>query len=319
MASEPGNSRRQFLLDSAGQATALVIASGLTAQAGESAPQTGSPTDHHFRQVAGFNVPGRRVAAMAVGPEDRIFVAADRQVRIFDRRGIELRTIDFERTPRGIAVDRDGTLFVAQARAIEVVRGEDRDRVRWSLPTADVWFGGLALHGDEVCVADSAGGVVRRFNRDGVFLGTLAPASGKFSAPPEFFALGAAEGRLQVVDPRRHQVVAFAADGNRERTWGGASRELDGFAGCCNPVALAVRSDGRIVTAERGLPRIKLFSAAGEFLAPIAGPEDFSADHQNSASDDGFGCSTGGFALAVDSADRILVLDRITREVRIIA
>lgn len=320
MESELGRSRRQFLLDSTHQATALVVASGLTAQAGETDPRSESPTDHRFRPVTEFRVPGRRATALAVSPEDQVFVAADRHVHVFDRRGTELRTIDFDRTPRSIAVDRDGTLYVAFARGIEAVRGKDQSRVRWNLPTptADVWFSGIALNGDEVCVADSAGGVVRRFNRDGVLLGTLAPASGKFSAPPEFFALGARDGRLQIADPRRHRVVAFAADGDRERTWGGASRDLVGFAGCCNPVALAVRSDGCIVTAERGLPRIKLYSPAGEFLALIAGPEDFSADHQNSASDNGFGCSTGGFALAVDSTDRLLVLDRLTREIRII-
>jgi hypothetical protein len=73
------------------------------------------------------------------------------------------------------------------------------------------------------------------------------------------------------------------------------------------------------VTAERGVPRVKLYSPEGELLALIAGPERFAANEAASNRDDGVGCHTGGLDVAVDSHDRVLVLDRVTGQVRIFA
>ncbi len=66
------------------------------------------------------------------------------------------------------------------------------------------------------------------------------------------------------------------------------------FFGCCNPAHFAVLSDGRFVTAEKGLPRIKIYSPQGKFECVVAGQEQF----PSIAAD-----------LAVDNHDRILVLD----------
>jgi hypothetical protein len=48
---------------------------------------------------------------------------------------------------------------------------------------------------------------------------------------------------------------------------------LEGFAGCCNPVGLAVLDDGRILTVEKAISRIKIYRTDGTLDAVVAGAD----------------------------------------------
>lgn len=80
--------------------------------------------------------------------------------------------------------------------------------------------------------------------------------------------------------------------------------EIEGFCGCCNPSHFAIREDGSFVTSEKGIPRIKVYDRLGRLASVVAGPDSF---------DEG----TVGLDLALDSAQRVLVLDPARRAVRI--
>ncbi|MBM3243119.1 hypothetical protein FJZ31_43220, partial [Candidatus Poribacteria bacterium] len=47
------------------------------------------------------------------------------------------------------------------------------------------------------------------------------------------------------------------------------SMDIDGFCGCCNPVNFAMLPDGRFVTCEKGLPRVKIYDADGTFSGVV--------------------------------------------------
>ncbi len=311
MTSSNFSSRRRFLVQATTQASAIGIVGGLSVRADDLSVQSEQTPKSQFSRVLNFTVPGKHAIALAVGPKDQIYVAVDRQVKIFDRDGTHHRTLDFRKLPRGLAVDSKGTLYVAMARGIEVVHVND-ERDQWSPPVNNVWLNSLTINSSEVCVADSASKVVWRFDRTGTVLGRYVPFTGNSTTASEFFAITASEGRLHIADPRRHQVAAFDAAGQCEHRWGIASRELAGFSGCCNPVSLAIRDDGRIVTAERGILRVKLFSDQGVFISLIAGPEYFatsSVSEKKTESD----CATAGLIVAVDASRRTIVLDPASR------
>ena len=58
----------------------------------------------HYRQTAEIPVDMREVRAVAVGPEDRIFVAGDKAVRVFAPDGKRLNEIALEHEPYCLAV-----------------------------------------------------------------------------------------------------------------------------------------------------------------------------------------------------------------------
>jgi len=79
-------------------------------------------------------------------------------------------------------------------------------------------------------------------------------------------------------------------------SWGISSPGIEGFSGCCNPAKFTVLPDGRFLTSEKGLVRIKIYSAFGELESVVVPPEKFNAD--GNAPD-----------LAVDERGNIMVLD----------
>ena len=78
----------------------------------------------------------------------------------------------------------------------------------------------------------------------------------------------------------------------------------DGFSVCFNPSHIAMLPDGSFVTSEKGIVRVKKHNPAGEFVCLVACPDQFAE-------------GTEGLDLAVDSAQRILVLDPKAPAVRI--
>ena len=92
---------------------------------------------------------------------------------------------------------------------------------------------------------------------------------------------------------------------------------VENFCGCCNPVHFARRPDGKFVTSEKGLNRIKIYDAKGNFEGVVAGPEHLVKDLElakRACAD----CRIGfGFDVACDSTGRVLALDPATRTVRI--
>jgi hypothetical protein len=109
---------------------------------------------------------------------------------------------------------------------------------------------------------------------------------------------------IRATDSGRHRVAAWAVDGSA-LAWFGKFGQTDpaDFVGCCNPVNLAMTPDGKIVTGEKMVARVKVYEPDGMLLAVI-GPEHFD---QNAVH----------LHLAVDSTGRILVADPIRREVKV--
>ena len=110
----------------------------------------------------------------------------------------------------------------------------------------------------------------------------------------------------------------YTATGDLELFWGVSSNSIDGFCGCCNPINLAMMLDGRCVTCEKGLPRVKVYGADGIFESVVAGPESF-VENAKACSGDASECHQGGLDAAVDARGRIYILDLVANDIRVMA
>jgi len=111
---------------------------------------------------------------------------------------------------------------------------------------------------------------------------------------------------VRATDTGRHQVSSWALDGTPLGKFGkfGMSDPAD-FVGCCNPMNVATTPDGKVVTAEKMVARVKVYEPDGRLLAVI-GPEHFDAK-----------CTQ--IHLAVDAKGRILAADPVRREITVFA
>lgn len=256
----------------------------------------------------GFREPKR----LCVGKDDTIYVAGDRAVKVFDKTGQLQRAMEVAALPQALAVASDDRLLVAFKDRFEVHAGK--------LVTKSDSFGdrahltGIAQAGDAIYVADAGNRQVLRCDATGRILSRIKG----FAVPsPYFHLLMGADGLLWVANPGKHRVEAYNADGTLELSWGETGMSVEGFCGCCNPVYFTRLPDGRFVTSEKGLNRIKIYTATGKFVGVVAGPEQLVKDLEL-AKKACANCQIGfGFDVACDSTGRVLALDPATRNVRI--
>jgi hypothetical protein len=112
------------------------------------------------------------------------------------------------------------------------------------------------------------------------------------------------DGELWVVNPGKHALENYTAEGDLRGYWENSSLKVDGFSGCCNPAHMAFLPDGSFVTSEKGLVRIKIHKPSGEFLSVVAPPSLFAKDGK--APD-----------LAIDEQGGIYALDYEKRTIRL--
>jgi hypothetical protein len=208
-----------------------------------------------------------------------------------------------------LAID-GGKLFVGLKDHIEVLDLEGNVLENWDAINDRAYLTSIAVEENSIFVADAGNKIVYRFNHDGNLqnlIGKKDRPSGirGFVIPSPYFDLTIGrEGQLWVVNPGFHAFEAYDFEGNQISSWEKTSMQIDGFSGCCNPGNLAMLEDGSFVTSEKGIERVKIHRANGEFKCVVAAPEIFEE-------------GTIITDLAIDSNGRILVLDSKKGLVRI--
>ena len=333
-------SRRRFLERGAhaagvlGVSGAASVLSGATARA--AAGQPGNPfaydlggltqTDPkliQYEEVGRFRSPRAEARRIAFGPDGRLYLAAGNYVSVLDDTGALVSEIALSGPARCAAVAKDGSVYVSLRDHVEVFDTRGQRRAVWDAPGKRTWFSGLAVGENDVYAADAGSRVLVRYDRSGKLAGRIGEKNPArhipgFVIPSPYFDVEVhRDGLLRVTNPGRHRVEAYTVEGDLELSWGRASAAIDGFCGCCNPVNLAVLPAGGIVTCEKGLPRVKVYSVDGRFESVVAGTEAFPENARAGASKDVSDGVANGLDAAVDARGRVYILDMMTAEIRI--
>jgi len=269
-----------------------------------------------------FVVEAGQVRGLAVNAQGQMAVAADNGISFYGPDGLLERQVVAGRPVWAVRFDAHGRLFAACRNQVARLNSDGTFGLLGAPlggQTPALTSLAIADNGD-LYVGDSGQRLVWRLDAAGKVLGRIQPSEGSFAAPRGFFPIAWRSGQLVVADPGRHQIQTYTPDGKLVAQWGERSRDLAGFTGCCNPVSLVTLADGTVVTAERGQPRVKAFSADGRFARELAGPEEFAASIAAAGADlQGLsGCQAGLFDMAASPDGQVVVLDRTTREVRVL-
>jgi len=260
---------------------------------------------------------------IATDSKGSIYVAGNRAVRTFSRNGDLLGEIVLEGSSQCVTVKVDGTVYVGFKDHVEVYDVNGQRQSSWDSLGPDAILTSIVVFRDNIFVADAGNRVVVRYDTDGNILNQIGKKDPDrnipgFVIPSPYFDLAVPrDGLLRVVNPGRLRIETYTLDGDLEFWWGKPSAAVEGFCGCCNPVNIAVLPDGGFVTCEKGLIRVKIYSAEGAFKGVVAGPEQLAQGGTARVCLLPNECQAGGFDVAVDSEGRILVLDTINNNVRI--
>jgi sugar lactone lactonase YvrE len=245
------------------------------------------------------------LAGIDVGAGGRIYLACRTGVVVFDARWNRVGELPTDGPAAAVAVHEDGRAFVAERQKVRVFSADGKPLASWGTPGEGPGefslLTGIAVRGTDVWLADANNRVIHHFDATGDFvedLGRRDPAAGVpgiICPSPYLDCAVGADGTLYHANPGRWRVEHYDLNRRPAGHFGKASSGPLGFSGCCNPTNLTVMADGRIVTAEKGTPRVKVHGPDAAVLAVI-GPEHFSPDSR-------------GMDLATDAAGRIYVVE----------
>lgn len=329
-------SRRKFLRTGAGAATLVGLAGGTEREvqaAGAARPnpwaydlrgfERTDPKLIQYRELRRFACGRGEARRLALGPDNRLWVAVGNYACAFNETGNPVAELSFPSPVRCVAVSAEGEVYVGLRDHLEVFDAEGRRQAVWESPGKKSWFTGLAVAKDAVFAADSGQRVVLHYDRTGKLRGRIGGKDPDRGIPglvlpsPYLDVELHPDGLLRVNNAGRHKVEAYTLTGDLAVSWGKPTMGIEGFCGCCNPVALTLLPDGRFVTCEKGLPRVKVYSLHGEFEGVVAGVESFPQNARVGTGDaPGEGVKASLDAVA-DRAGRIFILDTITAEIRL--
>ncbi len=231
-------------------------------------------------ELPGFETGFEHPRAFAFDESGHLLVAGDQAVRIFSATGDFLSTFSLPEKPVAVAVCGGEKILVAFSGKLFCYdttgqcQGDFFGEKSCRRPEKI-----LSLAGDRenLFIADGAAKVILHYDAAGNFLNTLGEnASGKgagFRLPSPGLGLAMGPDKTLFVAHRGlFQVEQYSGTGERLSLFGqsGPDAEPAAFCGCCNPASLAVLSDGRVATMEKGLPRLKVWDATGKLLAALS-------------------------------------------------
>ncbi len=204
--------------------------------------------------------------------------------------------------PRGVAMDGEGSVYVADGYWIRKYRADRSFVTRWHPPApsgqvANPW--GVAVGPDgSVYVTDVQHDRVQKFTADGTLItewGSEGRGPGEFQSP-HGVAVDAA-GRVFVADSWNHRIQRFTAAGTYVRSWGGPADEVPRDGQFYLPLGVAIDRTGRVYVTDSGIHRVQVFSVNGTFLAKWG------------TQGTGDGQFRQPFGIAVDRSGRVYVTD----------
>jgi len=334
--SQAAITRRSFLFSGALTSTLSAICVGgvvsrVRAAAGSSNPfayevEQFSKTDPKliaYEEIAKFRAGIAEPRRLKLDAQGRVLIAGKSGTVIIDAAGSRLSEVKTASPARAVEISPEGEIYVALRDHVEVYGNGGELKSKWTAPDRKPWLTGLALSGNELFVADSGSRSILRYDRSGKFLSRIGEKNKERNVPglivpsPYLDVAIGKDGLLRVNNPGRHCVELYTASGDYELNWGKPSAAIQGFCGCCNPIALSLLSDNRCITAEKGLQRVKIYAADGTFESVVAGTESFPENSRVGSVHDLSDGTMGGLDVAVDPQGRIYILDLVAADVHI--
>ena len=262
-----------------------------------------------YKEVYQIKTEMDELNGIAIDNEDNI-IAVGNIVSIYNKEYQEINS--FKLGENGICndVNSSGEIFIGVQNHIEVWNLKGEFIRRWDTNNPESILTGMAIKDSFVFVSDATERVVHQYTLNGKFIKDFGAEDSAKGIPEIIIRSGyfdvsiGRDDEIWIANPGAYLLEAFNEKGNIITTWGQYSEGMEGFCGCCNPSNFALLSDGSFVTGEKGIPRVKIYSPAGEFVCIVAGPDKF---------DEG----TKGLDIAVDSENRIYVLDPFRKQIRV--
>lgn len=233
----------------------------------------------HFKETKNFKIGFDEPAAITI-EADKIYLSGDNKLQVIELSGNLLSEIGLSGKPKTLEVTNEN-IYIAVNNQILVYNQDGALLKEWKPVGENSIITAISAIDKHVYLADAGKRKVYKYSTEGDLLLEIDGKADEgvlhgFIIPSGFFDLEInPDGDLWVVNPGMHALEQYTAEGQLREHWNNTSMMTEGFSGCCNPAHFTFLPDGRFVTSEKGLVRIKTYKPSGEFEGVVAAPIKF--------------------------------------------
>jgi DNA-binding beta-propeller fold protein YncE len=259
-----------------------------------------------YHETGRINITLDTPTAIHIDADNRLFIASGTNICELDSSGLVTRTIPVESMITSLVTGDDGRIYSTGKQQIVVIDTQGTKRTVWKIGEENTYLTSIAVDGEHIFTADAGMKTLWHLDKNGKVIGRIADRDSVrgidgLIIPSPYIDLAIGQGgSVWVANTGRHRIENYRHNGDLVSYWGEAGTFLQGFCGCCNPAFFALLPDGRFVTSEKGILRVKVYDQAGNFESVVAA--SFKGESPVN--------------IAVDSYGTIFILDNYEKAIR---
>jgi hypothetical protein len=217
-----------------------------------------------------------RLKAVAAGDDGLIYAGGHSFISCFDRDLNKVWTSDPGFSVTALAV-RGDSIIACTAEQVMVLDRQGRLLEEWGPFEEKSVITSVAVNNRYIAFSDAGNKIVFVLDRKGVVVSMMGQNNDQFIVPSPYFdvALDGSDN-LYVANTGHRRIETRKISGEIIAQFGEPGTAPEAFCGCCNPAHFTL-APGGLITAEKGINRIKLMTADGEFREYISSADRFMA------------------------------------------
>jgi hypothetical protein len=232
----------------------------------------------HYKEVRQIKVHLADYSALT-SYNGNIYLAANMDLSVLSPLGERISQFTIKPDARALAVD-ENNIVIAFKEFIEVYTHQGELNYTIEQFSDSSVYTSITIWNEKIVVADAGKRRLYGFKGTDKVMEIEGVSGAKnlhgFIIPSAYFEVAVnAENELWSTNPGMHSLQHYNESGDLLAEWDKISMEIEGFTGCCNPAQFTFLPDGRFLTSEKGMPRIKIYSQTGELESVVAAPYKF--------------------------------------------
>ncbi len=212
--------------------------------------------------------------SVAVTDSGSVVTGGESFVSYFDR-DLNLKwQLEMENAVTALATGGD-IIYAAAGEVIILLTIQGEIIEEWGPFEANSLITSISANSGLIAFADAVNKRIFILGRDGVVVRMLGQSDNNFLIPsPYFDVVLLDDNTILAANTGRHRVERWDENAVLTEYFGTPGTAPDSFCGCCNPAHMALAGD-YIVTAEKGINRIKILRKNGEFVEYVSSDNNF--------------------------------------------
>ncbi|MBC8320875.1 MAG: hypothetical protein H8E34_09150 [Bacteroidetes bacterium] len=214
-----------------------------------------------------LTIPTGKLVAVAIGDNNTIIVGGEDFLASYNLADLSLRwNITAEKSIIALSVFGD-TIYAATEETVSLFNLDGNFIEEWGPYDDGSFITSITSNNNYIAFADAGNKMVFVLNKDGSLKYFFGQPRNQFIVPSPYFDVAFfGDDTLAVANPGKRKIEFRTISGEIISSFGEEGIELKDFCGCCNPAHFAFLPDGKIVTAEKGINRIKVLDKKGELI-----------------------------------------------------